>query len=108
MILSGGLTYVKMLKLETSFYRTSRAEAGIYAKATIKSSAYKQIPDKEFFINPGDISERLGADVEAFHNLVKNPEQRRDLKMIPELYRVIRLLHIQGGCYHLTDKEEKH
>jgi hypothetical protein len=54
------------------FIGISGTDAGIYARAIIISYPRWDTPDPEFYVNPKDIKERLGADIDtdSFQNLV--------------------------------------
>lgn len=84
-------------------------DAGIYAKATVISCLRWDTPDREFYVNPKDIKERLGADIDAdsFRNLVleHQPILEARLTEIPELRRVAKWLHVQGARCRLTEDE---
>ena len=89
------------------FIGISGKNAGIYAKATVISRPRWDTPDHEFYVNPEDIKERLGADIDAgsFHNRVDRPILEARLTEIPQLRRVAKWLHVQGACSRLTDDE---
>ncbi len=81
------------------FIGISGKDAGIYAKATIRSHPHPDTPDLEFYVNPEDIHERLGADIDSdsFQNRVNRPILETRLMEIPELKRVAKWLHAQGA-----------
>lgn len=91
---------------DTLFIGVSGEEAGIYARATIVSRARPDTPDREFYVNPKDVKERLGADIDgnSFRNLLREgrPILEDRLNAIPQLGRVARWLHVQGGCCRLS------
>jgi len=91
------------------FIGISGPEAGIYARATVISRPRWDMPDREFYVKPEDTKERLGADIDpdSFRNLLLEgrPILEARLCEIPELKRVARLLHVQGGCCTLTEGE---
>lgn len=78
------------------FIGISGKNAGIYAKATVISRPCWDTPDHEFYVNPEDIRERLGADIDAgsFHNRVDRPVLEARLNEIPQLRRVAKWLHV--------------
>ncbi len=85
------------------FIGISGKDAGIYAKTTVISCPRWDTPDREFYVNPEDVEERLGADINAdsFRNLVLEARPTE----IPELRRVAKWLHVQGACCRLTEDE---
>jgi len=89
------------------FIGISGINAGIYAKATVISRPRWDTPDHEFYVNPEDVKERLGADIDtgSFQNRVDRPILEARLTEIPELRRVAKWLHVQGACCRLTDDE---
>ncbi len=92
---------------DTLFIGISGPDAGIYAKATIISTPYSDTPDDEFYVNPKDLVERLGAyiDIDSFRNLVDIPILESKLMEIPALRHVAKWLHVQGSRRKLTDEE---
>ncbi len=91
------------------FIGISGKDAGIYAKATVISCPRWDTPDREFYVNPEDIKERLGPNIDAdsFRNLIleDRPILEARLTEIPELRRVAKWLHVQGACCRLTEDE---
>ncbi len=58
-----------------------------------------------FFVNPEDARKLAWmAPLEPFENL-KHPILEHNLKAILILERMVKLLHLQGAAYHLTEEE---
>ena len=79
-------------------------KAGIYGKATITSDPNPDTPDQEYAVPPGSAKERLGANIDSFHNLVDHPILEATLRR-RSLERVADWLHIQGAVCHLEHEE---
>ena len=88
------------------FIGQSGEEAGIYARAIVASTTTFEAPDDHpFFVNPEDARKLAWmAPLEPFENL-KHPILEHNLKAILILERVVKLLHLQGAAYHLTEEE---
>jgi len=87
------------------FIGQSGEEAGIYARAIVASTTTLEAPDDNFFVNPEDARKLAWmATLEPFENL-KHPLLEHNLKAILILERVVKLLHLQGTAYHLTEEE---
>ncbi|MCH8864892.1 MAG: hypothetical protein IIB13_05980, partial [Chloroflexi bacterium] len=84
----------------------SGKEAGIYARAIVASTTTFEAPDDHpFFVNHEDARKLAWmAPLEPFENL-KHPILEHNLKAILILERVVKLLHLQGAAYHLTEEE---
>ncbi len=89
---------------DTLYIGLSGSEAGIYAKATVTLKPIFAGEDSDFWVSPEEAAkQRWRTDIEI--SQIRSPILERNLITIPELKRVAKWLHLQGGACHLTEKE---
>jgi hypothetical protein len=81
--------------------------AAILAKATASSEPFIADAERSYYLDPAKSEQKTMArlDPDSFENYVVNPITEQELAGIPELQRVSRWLHVQGGHTRLSDDE---